>query len=276
MPYSHSDNTIRAILLSADEFNLHIDLQITVLSDSSATFTLLNSYAGYEEYETVRMVSIDAQGDSYASFLVEYSSPYSHLPNFLAYYPYNSFWQEQRVGQIRAAEVFMDHFRTNTTPVYLPFGEVLYVIAEPSINNSLNKSASEVAREYKDSVRVTISPDVTISCTFDSPPLMNFLIVKGRNIKNIETHYFRVNYSKQSYMVWGTLIGLAVVFLFFVGLAVCIRRQYANIVSSTSCRILELLKTTQPTAVQLIMRFRIHEIHVTYQGGGSNGEQGGS
>ena len=68
MPYFHSDNTIRAILLSADEFNLHIDLQITVLSDSSATFTLLNSYAGYEEYETVRIVSIDAQGDSYASF----------------------------------------------------------------------------------------------------------------------------------------------------------------------------------------------------------------
>jgi hypothetical protein len=169
-------------------------------------------------YSLKGIVSINTQEGSYSNFLLHYEeSQDSIASSIFAYYKFNhNFIKNGSIGHIRSALFLSNYFRISTSFAFLSFPHQLYITNITQLGSP--------AREYKKCVSVRVEDRLKVVSNYHEPSLLKFLILKVKNINDLQTYYIKITYDAEPGLLRGAFLGLAVTLLFFVAMAVAVNR----------------------------------------------------
>ena len=213
--YLHTGTCVRLLLISRTNGNLHIDLQID-FSHTPLAFTILNAYAGCVGLTLKAIVSINIQEDTYSNFILLYDDAKSSGYSVVAYYQFNrNYGKSKDIGQVRSA-IFLDSYFAGTGRYnFLSFPHRLYVTQPTQLR---------LAKRPKKCISVRVEDAVRAVANFEEPPLLKFLILKVKNINELQPYFIKLSYEPEDHLLRNSVLGLAGWVLFFVLLAVATRR----------------------------------------------------
>lgn len=179
---------------------------------------MLNTYAGYVGYTLKGIISIHAEGGSYSNFLLHYEDiKEASGSSFIAYYKFNPrFTTTGEIGQVQSALFLGSYFPVAARFTFLSFPHRLYVAN--LIQLALN------GKKYKKCVLVKVEDQLQVVANYNQPSLLKFLILKAKNINDLQTYYIKIAYEPEGGLTKHSLIGITIVSAFFVLLVMATNR----------------------------------------------------